>query len=124
MDDLIVLFSNVRLPREGIIFGLGNPLLDLLADVDGEFLAKYDLKANDAILAGDKHKDLDKVLQEKYDVKYIAGGSVQNTMRIAEWMLGFKVLYQMKSFITRMYHSLVFLLLIPAQYLHLHGVYR
>ncbi|XP_074605219.1 adenosine kinase 2 [Brevipalpus obovatus] len=76
--------------KEGVVFGLGNPLLDLLADVDDEFLAKYDLKANDAILAGDKHKDLDKVLQEKYDVKYIAGGSVQNTMRIAEWMLDFK----------------------------------
>lgn len=40
------------------IFCLGNPLLDLQVR-DGEaILKKYDLKANDAILAEDKHQAL------------------------------------------------------------------
>jgi len=34
---------------------MGNPLLDISATVDEAFLAKYELKANDAILAEDKH---------------------------------------------------------------------
>lgn len=29
--------------REGLIFGLGNPLLDISADVDDDFLQKWSL---------------------------------------------------------------------------------
>ena len=37
---------------------MGNPLLDITAVVDGDFLTKYGLKANDAILAADQHKPM------------------------------------------------------------------
>jgi len=40
---------------ENVIFALGNPLLDISATVDEGMLEKYGLKANDAILAEDKH---------------------------------------------------------------------
>ncbi|ELK09521.1 Adenosine kinase [Pteropus alecto] len=43
---------------ENILFGMGNPLLDITAVVDKDFLNKYALKANDQILAEDKHKEL------------------------------------------------------------------
>lgn len=66
---------------------MGNPLLDISAAVDDEFLAKYDMKANDAILATEKHKPLYKELIEKYESEYIAGGSVQNALRVAQWIL-------------------------------------
>nr|AYV89096.1 adenosine kinase 1-like [Tetranychus truncatus] len=75
---------------EGCIFGLGNPLLDLIAEVDEKFLEKYGLKADDAILYEDKHQGLEKDMLAQYSVNYVAGGSVQNTMRITEWCLGFK----------------------------------
>jgi len=40
------------------LFCIGNPLLDLQV-VDGEeILKKYDLKANDAILAEEKHNPM------------------------------------------------------------------
>ena len=39
----------------GILFTIGNPLLDISATVPDEFLAKHGLNANDAILAEDKH---------------------------------------------------------------------
>lgn len=74
--------------REGILFAMGNPLLDIQADVDEEFLQKYDLKANDAILAEDKHKALYPELIEKYKVEYIPGGATQNTVRVMQWLIG------------------------------------
>lgn len=40
---------------EGIILGCGNPLLDMRAEVTLEFLKKWNLEENDAIIADDKH---------------------------------------------------------------------
>lgn len=37
------------------MLGCGNPLLDISATVESEFLAKYDMLPNNAILAEDKH---------------------------------------------------------------------
>lgn len=44
--------------REGLLLGCGNPLLDISSIVDGEFLSKYDMQPNNAILADEKHKPL------------------------------------------------------------------
>jgi len=44
-------FNGINMSREGVLFTIGNPLLDISAEVTPEFLAKYKLKANDAILA-------------------------------------------------------------------------
>lgn len=73
---------------DGILFGMGNPLLDLSADVPGSFLEKYNLKPNDAILAGEAHMPIYQELVQCYQpVQYIAGGATQNTIRVAQWML-------------------------------------
>lgn len=72
---------------EGALCGLGNPLLDISANTDVEFLAKYDLKANDAILTEEKHIPIFKDMEEKYDVEYIPGGATQNSLRVAQWIL-------------------------------------
>lgn len=69
------------------ILGMGNPLLDISADVPMELLKKYDLRLDNAILAEEKHLPLFKELTSKYDVKYIAGGACQNSIRVAQWML-------------------------------------
>ena len=37
------------------VFCMGNPLLDLQVTGGEKLLEKYELKANDAVLAGDKH---------------------------------------------------------------------
>ncbi|XP_052862793.1 uncharacterized protein LOC128269382 [Anopheles cruzii] len=73
--------------RDNLIVGLGNPLLDISAVVDDKLLKKYDLKPNDAILAEEKHMPVYQELVEKYDAEYIAGGSVQNSFRVAQWIL-------------------------------------
>nr|XP_055181502.1 adenosine kinase isoform X3 [Nyctereutes procyonoides] len=80
----------VEAPRalsENILFGMGNPLLDITAVVDKDFLDKYSLKPNDQILAEDKHKELFDELVKKFKVEYHAGGSTQNSIKVAQWMI-------------------------------------
>ncbi|KAB1199635.1 Adenosine kinase 2 [Morella rubra] len=72
---------------EGILLGMGNPLLDISAVVDEQFLEKYDIKLNNAILAEDKHLPMYDEMATKYNVEYIAGGATQNSIRVAQWML-------------------------------------
>ena len=72
----------------GILFALGNPLLDISAEVDKDFLEKYDLKPNDAILAEDKHKSMYDDLTSKFEVEYVPGGATQNVVRVAQWLIG------------------------------------
>ncbi|KAI3957360.1 hypothetical protein MKW98_003081 [Papaver atlanticum] len=72
---------------DGILLGMGNPLLDISAVVDQEFLEKYDVKLANAILAEDKHLPMYDELVSKYSVEYIAGGATQNSIRVAQWML-------------------------------------
>ncbi|KAI8439125.1 hypothetical protein MSG28_012983 [Choristoneura fumiferana] len=72
---------------EGVLVGIGNPLLDISASVDSELLSKYDLQPDDAIMAEDKHMPLYKELMVKYSAEFIAGGSVQNSLRVAQWIL-------------------------------------
>ncbi|QPG75972.1 hypothetical protein FOA43_003358 [Brettanomyces nanus] len=66
---------------------LGNPLLDIQADVSKELLKKYDLKDNDAILAEEKHMPIFKELLSMDSVKLVAGGAAQNTARGAQYVL-------------------------------------
>lgn len=72
---------------EGVLLGMGNPLLDISAVVDESFLDKYGVKLNNAILAEEKHIPMYKELAEKYEVEYIAGGATQNSIRVAQWMV-------------------------------------
>ncbi|KIK71544.1 hypothetical protein GYMLUDRAFT_66739 [Collybiopsis luxurians FD-317 M1] len=69
------------------IFCIGNPLLDLQATNGEELLKKYDLKANDAILAEDKHAPIYEEVVKNYKVTYVAGGASQNAARAAAYVL-------------------------------------
>jgi len=65
---------------------LENPLLDIQAPGDDALLQKYGLKANDAILAEEKHMGLYEDLMAR-DARLIAGGAAQNTARGAQYLL-------------------------------------
>jgi len=72
---------------EGSVFVIGNPLLDISATVDGDYLKKYNLKPCDAILAADEHLPMYAEMISEYEVEYSAGGAGQNTARALSWML-------------------------------------
>jgi len=62
--------------------------LDISAEVPVELLQKYELLPNNAILADEsKHLPLYDELVANHSIQYIAGGSGQNTMRAAQWLL-------------------------------------
>jgi len=70
-----------------LILGMGNPLLDISDNVTEDTLKKYGLESNNAILAEEKHLPLYKELAAQPNVKYVAGGATQNSIRVAQWML-------------------------------------
>ncbi|KIP03201.1 hypothetical protein PHLGIDRAFT_130293 [Phlebiopsis gigantea 11061_1 CR5-6] len=69
------------------LFCIGNPLLDIQVYNGEAILKKYDLKANDAILAEEKHAPLYDELVKNYEVTYVAGGASQNAARGAAYIL-------------------------------------
>lgn len=69
------------------LFCMGNPLLDMQVTNGEELLAKYELKANDAILAEEKHAPIYEEIVKNYKVTYIAGGAAQNAARGAAYVL-------------------------------------
>jgi adenosine kinase len=46
------------------------------------------VQLNNAILAEEKHIPLYQELVDSFEVKYIAGGATQNSIRVAQWVLG------------------------------------
>lgn len=68
-----------------MILGLGNPLLDVSAHVTEDLLTKYSMEPNNVILASDKQANLCQEMASRFKVDYIAGGAVQNSMRVAQW---------------------------------------
>lgn len=73
---------------EGILFGLGNPLLDIMAVVTEEFLQKYHLNKEDCILCNESHLALFKEMVAQFNVEYVPGGAALNSIRIAQWLIG------------------------------------
>uniref|UniRef100_A0A0K0ELB4 Adenosine kinase n=1 Tax=Strongyloides stercoralis TaxID=6248 RepID=A0A0K0ELB4_STRER len=73
--------------EEGILLGMGNPLLDIQTTVNKEFLDKYSLKENDAILADDSHLPLFEELLSMNDIEFIPGGATQNALRVSQWIV-------------------------------------
>lgn len=65
-----------------------NPLLDVLATVSGDFMAKYKLVPGSATLLTPETSEIFNDLEKLPDVKYIPGGSGLNTARVAQWLLG------------------------------------
>jgi len=71
------------------LLGMCNPLLDMTMLVDNkEFLDKFELKESNAILVKDNHPIFEELL--KYETIKTAGGSGENSMRAAQWMLNGK----------------------------------
>lgn len=84
-DPKLLLQDNNK--KQGIkVLGLGNPLLDISAHVDEDFLKKYDLRLSNAILADEKHLPIYAELLALDGTEFIAGGATLNTIRVAQWM--------------------------------------
>lgn len=73
--------------KEGILFAMENPLLDVLSNVNTDFLSKYGLEPDGTIMVDDSESTelMVKVLADvttNFECEQLAGGSAQNTLRI------------------------------------------
>jgi len=81
-------YSNTEKATKGVLFGIGNPLLDISAETPESFLDKYSLDADSQILADpEKHKDLYSDMIKSFQVDYLPGGATKNTIRAFQWAL-------------------------------------
>ncbi|XP_054272339.1 uncharacterized protein LOC128992666 isoform X2 [Macrosteles quadrilineatus] len=74
--------------RKGMIIGMGNSMLDLIGYVDTSMLEKYGLLANNGYMAEKVHMGLFQELIDEGKAELVVGGSVQNTFRVVQWVLG------------------------------------
>ncbi|KAF5340481.1 hypothetical protein D9758_014553 [Tetrapyrgos nigripes] len=67
---------------------IGHPLLDIQVRHEAEkLLEKYNLKEDDAILAGEEQEGIYDEIAEHYQPIFVAGGAAQNTARGAAYIL-------------------------------------
>lgn len=69
---------------------MGNPLLDISAEVPESFMVKYGITPNNAILAEAAHLPMFEEMEKNFAVSYIAGGATQNSARVCKYMVGEK----------------------------------
>ncbi len=59
---MTLIMEEPTLPKVELL-GMGNPLLDIVSEVNHEFLEKYGLKLDNAILAEEKHLSMYKEME-------------------------------------------------------------
>ena len=70
------------------IIGIGDPIVDITSEVDDDLIRKYNLKGGDTIFLDEsENAQIFDEIERLPEVRYIPGGSVQNTLRVLSWCL-------------------------------------
>lgn len=69
--------------QETLIFGCGNPMLDVAAHLGRDAMDRYELPYGGAVLAEEKHKPLFGEIMKHSTLVTTVGGSAINTIRCA-----------------------------------------
>ena len=87
-------FSNISFPikldnqpRLNSIIAIGNPIVDILADIDRGSIQRFNLVWGGTFFANESNMGFYDELESKPQVTYIPGGSIQNTLRVTSWCL-------------------------------------
>ena len=92
-DKLAMSISYQNIPQDNpplekrSMIAIGNPIIDITADIDKESIQKYGLLWGQTIFANEKNIGYFDELEKRPEVTYTPGGSIQNTMRVASWCL-------------------------------------
>lgn len=65
------------------VFALGNPILDITNTIHEESVSKYQLAYGQTVFANDTNIGIFDELESKPNVSYTPGGSVTNSIRVA-----------------------------------------
>lgn len=81
--------DTLSVDMEGVIFAIGDPLLDIIADVPISFLEKYSLVADRGYLLSDDLKQLPAdLLSGSFEIHRIPGGSELNCLKMIQHLIG------------------------------------
>ena len=75
------------MPQVSSIIGIGNPIIDIIAEIEKEEIQKFGLELGQTIFATPQNIEFFKELDNKAQVSYTSGGSILNTLRVASWCL-------------------------------------
>jgi adenosine kinase len=70
------------------LIAIGNPIVDISSNIEEDVIEKYGLKWGETVFANESNRGFFKELEKNKNVKYIPGGSIQNTLRTCAWCLG------------------------------------
>jgi len=68
--------------RFNSLIAIGNPIVDISAEVTKDILIKYNLKFGETVFADNSNVGFFEELEHMPQVTYIPGGSIQNTLRV------------------------------------------
>ena len=74
-------------PRFTSLIAIGNPIVDILAEIEKSSIQKYRLVWGQTIFADQSNIGFFNELESKPQVTYVPGGSIQNTLRTCSWCL-------------------------------------
>lgn len=69
------------------LIALGNPIVDISAEISKDSVKKYNLSWGGTVFADQYNVGFYNELENMPQVTYIPGGSIQNTLRVAAWVL-------------------------------------
>lgn len=69
------------------IIAIGNPIIDITAEIDEEIINRYHLKKGEITFMTQENANFFNEIESKTQVTFSTGGAVQNSLRIASWCL-------------------------------------
>ena len=90
--DIIKISKNIPSfqPKFTSIIGIGNPIVDITAEINKEFIDKYGLHINEITFVNENNYKFFDELEEMSKETHTPGGSIQNTLRVASCCLNMK----------------------------------
>ena len=90
--DVIKISKNITSfqPKFTSIIGIGNPIVDITAEINKESIDKYGLHINEMTFVNDNNYKFFYELEEMSKETHTPGGSIQNTLRVASCCLNMK----------------------------------
>ena len=79
--------GNQKMASISSILAIGNPIIDITAEIDKELIQKYGLKCGETIFSVPDNEAFFNEIENKPEVTFTPGGSVQNSLRVASFCL-------------------------------------
>ena len=79
--------TDININSLNSLIALGNPIVDIISEVPESLLKKCDLKLEGCNYTEEQKKIFFEEISKLQNVKFIPGGGVSNTVRVAGWVL-------------------------------------